>query len=67
MAKRQYVEVSCNACEVLVINGIICHEIGCPDAYKDEVRECDWCGTDFVPEERHTRFCSGECAESYYC
>ena len=57
----------CNSCDCLFINGIKCHEHGCPDKWKDEIRECEWCGCEFKPEERFQRFCSEECAESYYC
>ena len=34
----------CQSCEVLNINGVNCHEIGCPDAWKDYTRECKECG-----------------------
>jgi hypothetical protein len=56
---------SCASCEVLVINGLLCHETGCPDAWRDELRECKWCGTIFAPSESHERFCSEECAAAY--
>ena len=56
----------CNSCEVLYINGVKCHEHGCPEAYKDEVRECKWCGQEFEPEDRNQVLCSEECAEAYY-
>jgi hypothetical protein len=51
---------------VLVINGVICHEHGCPDAWKDYTRTCKWCGTEFKPEDRHQRFCDEDCARSYF-
>lgn len=59
-------KVRCNSCEIMYINGIRCHETGCPEAYKDEIRECKWCGSKFKPEEKHQNCCSEECAESYY-
>ena len=34
----KYRPVICDSCEVLVINNVICHETGCPDAWKDETR-----------------------------
>jgi hypothetical protein len=58
--------IGCESCEVLYINGIKCHEPGCPDAWQDEYRECAWCGSEFKPEERDQRFCDDECQESYY-
>lgn len=57
--------MKCDQCEVLVINGVICHERGCPDAWKDETRECKWCGTEFKPEEKDQHFCDEGCAKSY--
>lgn len=57
--------IYCNSCAVMVINDIICHEHGCPDAYKDELRECKWCGTEFQPESREQKFCDDSCAEIY--
>lgn len=27
----------CDSCEVLTINGVYCHELGCPEAWKDEI------------------------------
>jgi len=59
-------KVSCNSCEIMYINGIRCHERGCPDAWEDEIRICKWCGSKFTLEEKHQTCCSIECAESYY-
>lgn len=56
----------CDSCDALTINGVYCHEHGCPDAWKDSVRECKWCGNPFQLEEQHQKCCSEECAESYY-
>lgn len=56
----------CNACEVLYINGVKCHEHGCPEAWRDETRECTWCGEDFTPVTKGQRYCSPDCAESHY-
>ena len=56
----------CNSCEVLYINGVKCHETGCPDSYKDETRSCKWCGCEFKPYDELQNLCSEDCAESYY-
>jgi len=32
-----YYKVRCSQCEALVINGIACHETGCPNSRKREV------------------------------
>jgi hypothetical protein len=57
--------VSCSSCAIVVINGLVCHEHGCPDAWKDEKRECKWCGQDFMPEYRLQRCCDDDCENSY--
>jgi len=56
---------SCPGCEVSYINGVRCHEHGCPEAWKDYKSECKWCGRLFKPEERGQYFCDESCAESY--
>ncbi len=55
----------CYQCEILNINSVNCHETGCPDAWKDEIKECKWCPTEFAPESQHQQFCCDDCAESY--
>lgn len=65
-------KTGCTSCEVVSINGVACHETGCPDSWKDPVtgkgykRECKWCGTQFEPEDRFSKFCDVSCLESYY-
>lgn len=56
----------CDSCQALMINGVLCHETGCPDAWKDYKRECEWCGQKFSPETRHQSCCCDECAADYY-
>lgn len=56
----------CESCEVVRINGRVCHEQGCPDAWKDEKRECRWCGRMFKPENARDEFCDSLCRESYF-
>ena len=56
----------CDSCEAAMINGVLCHETGCPDAWKDETRECEWCGKKFKPVERHTgKTCC--CVDCWLC
>lgn len=55
----------CQSCDVLVINGVICHEQGCPDSYKTNVRECKWCGSEFIPQFSRQCTCSDECWSAY--
>jgi len=54
----------CNSCELLVINGVKCHEQGCPDAWKDYVAECVWCGSEFTPEFKGQRYCDESCSNN---
>jgi len=54
--------MKCPSCEVVNINGVSCHEIGCPDAWKDQMVECDWCGEEFKPEYRGQKYCCDSCA-----
>ena len=52
----------CKSCNVLVINGIKCHEQGCPDAWKEEMVECVWCGEKFLPDAAGQKYCCDSCA-----
>ena len=61
----KYKTITCNSCEVKVINNVICHEIGCPDSWRDVIRACKWCGSNFQPEDRYQYFCGDDCAEAY--
>ena len=56
----------CDSCEVVRINGVLCHEAGCPEAYKDEVRGCKWCSQKFKPIQPHQTCCSHTCTVAYY-
>jgi hypothetical protein len=55
----------CGSCDTLVINGLLCHERGCPDKWKTEKRECRWCGQTFEPEMRYQETCSHSCNMAY--
>jgi hypothetical protein len=57
----------CDSCQLLRINGAVCHEIGCPNAWKDKRLECKWCGRYFRPRQRASQVtCSGGCARAYH-
>jgi hypothetical protein len=47
----------CDGCQPANINGVFCHETGCPDAWRDHESECDECGMDFYPKSRGERVC----------
>jgi len=52
----------CPSCEEAMINGVRCHEIGCPDAWRTEVRNCKECGCAFTPGRPHEELCSQDCS-----
>ena len=54
----------CGPCEALTINGVLCHEIGCPEAGKGP-ESCAWCGAEFLPEYKGQKCCTNCCAEAY--
>ena len=56
----------CESCEASIINGVYCHEQGCPDSWKTEIRECLWCGSEFKPEHRDQHCCCDDCHLAYY-
>ncbi len=56
--------MNCQSCDAVHINGILCHEHNCPDAWRDTVRSCKWCGREFIPEAPWRECCSGSCAAS---
>ena len=57
----------CDQCQVLMINGVYCHETGCPNAWKDSVRECKWCGRKFKPRQGpHQDCCCAGCRKAYH-
>ena len=57
----------CNSCEVLNINGLNCHETGCPEAWKDhKEQECQWCGFMFKKDTEYQKFCCEQCAQDYW-
>ena len=55
----------CVACDCLYINGLKCHENGCPEAWRDLKRKCLWCGSVFLPETKDQAFCTEDCWEAY--
>jgi hypothetical protein len=55
----------CQSCEALTVNGVLCHESGCPDAWKDYKRTCKWCGSTFTPEFSRQQFCDDSCYACY--
>ena len=52
----------CDGCSPMAINGVLCHEAGCPDEWRDYQIECVECGCDFWPSKVGQRYCSDHCA-----
>lgn len=55
----------CRSCEVLCINGLNCHETGCPDAWRDAASECKECGAVFTPTFHGQQCCDASCFSAY--
>lgn len=61
----------CDQCQVVRINGVACHETGCPNSWLHPItgepylRECEECGCDFKPEEKHEKRCQ-DCVTAYF-
>lgn len=55
IAPGNYVRPRCSQCEVAVLNGVACHEHGCPNA----TRECVECGTVIPRHEQRCDDCAG--------
>jgi hypothetical protein len=51
----------CDGCSPSMINGVLCHESGCPDAWRDHAKECWVCGCDFYPSARFQIICDDCC------
>lgn len=47
----------CDGCSPARINGVFCHETGCPDAWRDHPVPCFECGCDFLREDRFQTVC----------
>lgn len=58
--------MNCEYCEMTTINGLACHETGCPMAWMTERRVCLWCGMKFSPKYYQQECCDESCDEEYY-
>lgn len=47
----------CDGCKPIKINGIFCHESGCPDSWRDYAIDCSECGLAFIRESRNDCIC----------
>ena len=60
MKKPFSVDNGCESCQAVMINGVYCHETGCPDAWKNTTFNCEDvyydrpCGdVDYDPSDRN--------------
>jgi hypothetical protein len=61
-----YSKAICDSCQIVAVNGVACHEQGCTEAWKDELRECRWCDNTFKPLSQEQKCCDDSCHEAYY-
>lgn len=53
--------MNCPSCQLVSINGVLCHETDCPHAWRGNQRECSWCDAKFLPEQFMQECCSHTC------
>lgn len=53
----------CDGCTPCMVNGILTHESGCPESWRDYPAECRGCGCAFFRESSDERYCCVECSE----
>ena len=58
--------ITCSNCQPSAVNGHLCHEQGCSEAWKDAVHTCKWCGSKFDPEEANQEFCDRNCRATFH-
>lgn len=51
------VETGCDGCSPSMINGLLCHEQGCREAWRDTPTVCSECGCYFFSAERYQATC----------
>lgn len=56
--KRPKIRVNCDQCQALMIQGVFCHETGCPNTHKRfidgewlNIRECRECGSHVIGDD----------------
>ena len=60
--------IKCDQCDSATINGLPCHETGCPNHHIDLATgkpypiECRECGCDFQPNSNEQIYCDESCA-----
>lgn len=47
----------CDGCEIMIIQGVKCHEFGCPNAWQDKMIWCLNCHEDFIRDKKGQVVC----------
>jgi hypothetical protein len=55
--------IVCYDCDAAMIQGVFCHESGCPSSWRDVRRECRVCGYGFKPAAQAETVCA-DCHET---
>ena len=58
--------VTCDRCQPVAVNGMLCHENGCSNAWIDAKFECKECGSEFEPETATQEFCGADCRAMHH-
>lgn len=56
----QLVSCGCDGCIPDTINGVLCHEQGCPFAWRDYPKVCAACGEQFYSRHGTQKYCGME-------
>lgn len=51
-----FINVKCHNCNTAYINGVLCHEHGCPTAFRVPMN-CKDCDTKFMPATKWQKYC----------
>lgn len=55
----------CDGCSPGMVNGVLCHEYGCPDQWRDYTINCRGCDYEFFPQDKHMAICPN-CAIEFW-
>lgn len=55
-------ECGCDGCTPSMVNGVLCHEQGCEESWRDKRIECWDCGYEFFPQLQT----EGRCCDCAY-
>ena len=59
------IHTGCDGCTPTTIGGILVHELGCPESWRDQHRKCKECGDTFYPLSRYQGICESCTRDNY--